>query len=138
MCVIISTMGSVLPSYYPSPPMMTCSKKIKSTPKSVRRYLPNIILHLSSTYSYMWHSRVTTFVVINVGMHKSTLTFLLVINFLAFVLPLCGYIFLMFDFWRHVSHDNQGVKYNILSYTKFLYFALNLWSFILPCIIVEW
>ena len=86
------------PSYDLSPPAVACSEILKSNPKFVSRYLPNIIPHLPSLDLSTWHSHANDFVALNYGRQKLTLTFWSVVNFPIFVFHCVETSFFCFSF----------------------------------------
>ena len=77
-------MGVVDPFNIPSSDLVTCSDNFRFNPNYVNISLPKIISYLPSDDSSTRNFHVTTFVALNAGKVKYTLTLILVVTFLAY------------------------------------------------------
>ena len=128
----MSNIGAEHPSYGNSPPIMTLSENLRSSPNVVSRYLPRIILYLPLADSSKWNFHVTIFVSLNYGKQTYTFTFFEVVNFLAWVYHI--FFAASFDLNFDVSLTITIVELIPLSniIRKFLNFAFVLQVFIHP------
>ena len=125
------------PSYGPSPPIMTFSENLRSSPSAVSRSLPRIRLYLPLVDLSTWHFQVNILVAINSGKQKSIFTFFEVVKFPAWVYQI--FFSVSFDFIFDVSSPTTVDELIPLSniIRNFLNSALPLRVFIQPCRIGE-
>ena len=129
----MSKIGAEQLSYGSSPPIMTFSENLISSPNEVSRSLPRIISYLPLLDLLTWHFHVTIFVALNSGYQNFTFILFEVVN-----LPASVYhIFFVTSFYLRfeVSLPVTIVELLLLPnrIQKFVNFALPLRVFIQPC-----
>ena len=97
--MLTSTIFDEHPFYGPSPPIITFSENLRSSPSAVIMSLPKIISYILLVDLSTWHFHITILVALKSGKKKSTFTFFEVVNFPAWVSHVFVFAFyLSFDF----------------------------------------